>query len=116
MASARSIFATSAALLPCALATRRASFMSSALRQNETAMKSTFIPAATTISSRSFSVIAPSDSPPPCLFRPLRLDRKQSLSTVVTMRSPSTAVTSSCTTPSSSSSTSPGTTSPGNSR
>jgi len=116
IASARSTFATSAALLPCALATRRASCMSSALRQNETAMKSTCIPAATAISSRSFSVIAPSDSPPPCLFRPLRLDSTQSLSTVVTMRSPSTATTCNWTMPSSSSNRSPGTTSPVSSR
>ena len=116
IASARSIFATSAALLPCALATRRASCMSSALRQKDTAMKSTSMPAAIAISSRSFSVIAPSDKPPPCLLSPLRFERKQSLRTVVTIRSPCTAVTCSWTTPSSSSSTSPGATSPGSSR
>jgi hypothetical protein len=90
--------------------------MSSALRQNDTAMKSTPMPAAIAISSRSFSVIAPSDRPPPCLFSPLRLDSTQSLSTVVTMRSPCTASTCSCTMPSSSSSTSPGFTSPVSSR
>ena len=41
MASVRSIFDTSAASQPCWRAMRRASFMSSALRQNDTAMKST---------------------------------------------------------------------------
>ncbi len=116
MASARSIFDTSAASLPAARAMRRASCMSCALRQKDTAMKSTPIFAAMPISSSSLGVSAPSDSPPPCLFRPLRLESTPSLSTVQRMRSPSTASTCSCIIPSSSSSTSPATTSPGRPR
>ena len=56
IASARSTLATSAASLPCERAIARASSMSAALRQNETAMKSTPICAAMPISSRSRSV------------------------------------------------------------
>ena len=116
IASVRSILDTSAASLPWARAMARASFMSWALRQKDTAMKSTPILAAIPISSLSRSVSAPSDRPPPCLFRPLRSDSTPSLSTLHTMRSPCTSTTCSCIRPSSSSSTSPAATSPGRPR
>ena len=48
--------------------------MSSALRQNDTVDEIDADLPAMAINVLSCSVIAPSDSPPPCLLRPLRLD------------------------------------------
>ena len=44
--------------------------MSSALRANDTDMKSSLSRAADSMSRRSLSVSAGAESPPPCLFKP----------------------------------------------
>jgi hypothetical protein len=114
-ASARSILATSRARLPAACTRRRASSMSAAARGNDTARKSRSSSAAARISSRSLSVSAPAESPPPCRLMPLASDSSPPTRTRHSTREPATRSTSSMIAPSFSSSRSPGPTSRGRS-
>ena len=93
-ASARSILAMTEPCQPYPAMISRHSSTSAALRTKESAMKSAPIPATTFMSSRSFSVSAPTDRPPESRLTPLPPVRTPPLTTVQCTAPPRTSATS----------------------